>query len=65
MSIIDLYVFFQPLINLLGTLCLIVLIAGSVLYLMYQIIKRIWKGLVALGVVFFCVLIAVALWGGM
>ena len=65
MSIIDLYVFFQPLINLLGTLCLIVLIAGSVLYLIYQIIKRIWKGIMALGVVTFCVLIVVALWGGM
>ena len=31
MSIIELYTFFLPLINLLGTLCLTALIAGSVL----------------------------------
>ncbi len=64
MPFIDLYVFFHPLIDLLGTLCLVALIAGSVLYLMYQLIKRIWKGVVAIGIVSFCALIAVVLLGG-
>ena len=62
MSIIELYTFFLPLINLLGTLCLTALIAGSVLYVMAWIIKRIWKGIVALGVFSFCVfLLAIVL----
>lgn len=64
MNIIELYTFFLPLINLLGTLCLTALIAGSVLFVMVWIIKRIWKGVVAVGVVSFCALLAVLLLGG-
>lgn len=58
MSIIDLYIFFLPLINILGNLCLTALIAGSVLYVMAWIISRIWKGIVALGVLSFCAFLA-------
>ena len=64
MSIIELYIFFLPLINILGTLCLIALISGSVLFMMAWIIKRIWKGIVAVGVLSFCVLLTVLLLGG-
>lgn len=64
MSIIELYIFFLPLINILGTLCLIALISGSVLFMMAWIIKRIWKGIVAVGVLSFCVLLTVLILGG-
>ena len=64
MSIIELYAFFLPLINLLGTLCLTALIAGSVLFLLVWIIKRIWKGVVAVGLLSFCAILAVVLLGG-
>lgn len=63
MTIIDLYYFFLPLINVLGTICLVALTAGSVLYLMAWIIKRIWKGVLAIGVASFCAFMAVVLWG--
>lgn len=64
MSIAELYVFFLPLINILGTICLVALTAGSVLYLMYWILKRIWKGVVAVGVLSFCTFLTVLLLGG-
>lgn len=64
MSIIELYTFLLPLINLLGTVCLIGLVAGSVLYVMVWIIKRFWKGVVAVGVLSACAFLAVLLWGG-
>ena len=63
MSIIELYTFFLPLINLLGTLCLTALIAGSVLYVMAWIIKRIWKGIVALSVLSFCAFLVILFLG--
>lgn len=62
MDIIALYMFFHPLIDVLGTLCLIVLMAGSVLYLAVWIIRRIWKGIVAVGALsFFVLLLALVL----
>lgn len=64
MNIINLYILFLPLIKILGTLCLIVLIAGSVLFVTAWIIRRIWKGIVAVGVLSFCVFLAVLLLGG-
>ena len=65
MSIIELYTFCLPLINLLGTLCLTILVAGSVLFVIAWIIKRIWKGIIAIGVIFFCAFLAVLLLGGL
>ena len=65
MSIIELYTFFLPLINILGTFCLTALIVLSVLYVMFWIIKRIWKGIVAVGVLSFCAFLAVLFLGGM
>lgn len=58
MTFAELYIFFLPLINILGTLCLIALSAGSVLFLMVWIIRRIWKGIVAIGVFSFFVFMA-------
>lgn len=64
MSIAELYIFFTPLINILGTICLIALAAGSVLYVMYWILKRIWKGIVAVGVFSFCMFLLMFFFGG-
>jgi hypothetical protein len=63
MDIIALYTFFHPLIDVLGTLCLIALMAGSVLYVAAWIICRIWKGIVAVGVLSFCALLLLIFFG--
>lgn len=63
MDIIALYAFFHPLIDVLGTVCLIALMAGSVLYVAAWIISKIWKGIVAVGVLSFCVLLLVLFFG--
>jgi hypothetical protein len=63
MTWLDLYILFHPLIDILGTICLIALSAGSVLYLMYWILKRIWKGLVAVGMLSFSVFVLMAFLG--
>jgi hypothetical protein len=63
MDIIALYTFFHPLIDVLGTVCLIALMAGSVLYVAAWIISKIWKGIVAVGVLSFCALLLVLFFG--
>ena len=63
MTWLDLYFLFHPLIDILGTICLIALSAGSVLYLMCWILKRIWKGLVAVGMLSFSVFVLMAFLG--
>ena len=63
MTWLDLYSLFHPLIDILGTICLIALSAGSVLYLMFWILKRIWKGLLAVGMLSFSVFMLMAFLG--
>ena len=58
MEILELYTFFYPLIQVLGTVCLIVLAAGSVVVTFVWIIRRIWMYLVAAGVLTFLVAMA-------
>ena len=65
MSINEMYIFFLPLINFLGTICLIALTAGSILLVLAWIIKRIWKGIVAVGALSFCVFLVMIFLGGM
>ena len=43
----------HPLVDLLGTICLIVLIAAGVLWAAVWIIQRIWKFVLAAGAVVF------------
>lgn len=50
MTIGELYIFFQPLINFLGTICLIALAAGGTLYAIIWVIRRVWKYILAFGV---------------
>lgn len=65
MNINEMYIFFLPLINFLGTICLVALTAGSVLFVLAWIIKRIWKGIVAVGVLSFCAILVMIFLGGM
>ena len=51
MTIMELYIFFLPLIQVLGTVCLIVLAAGSVVVTFVWIIRRIWMYIVAAGLI--------------
>lgn len=57
MEILELYTLFYPLIQVLGTVCLIVLAAGSVVVTFVWIIRRIWMYLMAAGVITFLVAI--------
>ena len=62
MTIMELYIFFLPLIQVLGTVCLIVLAAGSVVVTFVWIIKRIWMYIVAAGLItVFVVFVGLAL----
>lgn len=55
MNLVELYFFFFPVINVLGTICLIALAAASTLYVIVWIFRRIWMYLVAFGVFTFLV----------
>lgn len=47
--------FLHPLVDFLGTICLILLVAASVLWTAAWIIRRIWKYVLAAGAVLFLV----------
>lgn len=49
MTIQELYIFFQPLTQPLGTLCLILLAAGSVVAAFIWFVRRFWMYIVAAG----------------
>lgn len=55
MAIIKLYIFLQPLIDILidilGTICLILLAAAGTLYAFLWIMNKIWKYLLAAGAI--------------
>ena len=58
MSLIELYIWLQPLTSIIGTICLIVLAAAGTLYAFVWIMNRIWKYLLAAGVITFLVAMA-------
>lgn len=58
MSLIELYIWLQPLTSIIGTVCLIVLAAAGTLYAFVWIMNRIWKYLLAAGVITFLVAMA-------
>ena len=43
MTIENLYIIFHPVIDILGTLCLLALMAGGVLYVGMWVLSRIWR----------------------
>lgn len=65
MTIMELYILLQPLINFLGTVCLILLVAGCAVFAAVWFFKTFWKPIVFSGVVFLMFTIAMLLWGGM
>lgn len=62
MTIETLFVLCHPLIDVLGTLCLIVLMAAGVLYVTMLIVRKIWKFVLTAGALAtFLVILALAL----
>ena len=57
MTIPELYIFFSPLTQLLGTICLIMLIAASVIFAIVWIFRLIWRFVVAAGAIAFFVMV--------
>lgn len=65
MTIIELYQALQPLIQVLGTITLIVLIAGGTIFALGWIIKKTWKYILALGAFAFVLFTVVLVFGAM
>jgi ABC-type maltose transport system permease subunit len=63
MTIIQLYTLLEPLIQVLGTLCLIALLAGGMLFAMVWIAKRYWKQILTFGAVSFVLMVVVLVVG--
>ena len=59
MTIIQLYSLLEPLIKVLGTLCLIALLAGGMLFVITWIVKRYWKQILTFGAVSFVLMVVV------
>ena len=58
----SLFNMFHPVIDILGTICLIALMAGGVLYVLVWIGRRIWKYVLTAGAVTaFVVILALSL----
>lgn len=57
MTIPELYILFLPLIQFLGTVCLILLIAASAIAVFVWIFRLIWRFVVAAGAVAFFVMV--------
>ena len=65
MTLMDLYILLHPLIDVLGTVTLILLVAGCAVAAVVWFFKTFWKPIVITGVIFLFISIAVLLWGGM
>ncbi len=65
MTIIDLYILLQPLIDILGTICLIALVAGGTIFVMVWFVKTFWKQILTVGAISFVVIMAVLVVGAM
>lgn len=65
MTLIEIYILLQPLIDFLGTVCLILLVAGCAVFAVVWFFKTFWKPIVISGVVFLMLTILMLLQGGM
>lgn len=65
MTILELYTVLLPLINFLGTICLIALLAGGTLFTMVWIMKKVWKCVLAVSTVSFVLFAAILILGAM
>lgn len=65
MNIIELYALLQPLINFLGTICLIALVSGGIVATIIWIAKTFWKQILAFGAISFMLFVAVLIFGSL
>lgn len=63
MTIGNLYILCHPLIDVLGTLCLIVLAAASTLYAIIWIVRKIWKFVLTVGAISVLIVILAVILG--
>lgn len=63
MTIIELYTLLTPLIQFLGTICLIALSAGGMLFAITWIIRNTWKYILSFGAISFVLFVAVLILG--
>ena len=59
MTIMELYVCLQPVTSFLGTICLLALVSGGIIFAIAWIIKNLWKYILACGAVAFVLFSAV------
>lgn len=59
MTIIELYTFLQPLIQFLGTICLMALVCGGTIFVIAWIIRQLWKYILAFGAAVFVLFSAI------
>lgn len=64
MTILELHTLLQPLINFLGTICLIGLVAGGALMAIAWLIRKLWKVIVTFSTVSFVLCIALLVLSG-
>ena len=57
MSIPELYILFAPLTQFLGTVCLVLLLAASVVVVIVWIFRLVWRFVVAAGALAFFILV--------
>ena len=65
MTILELYTVLLPLIHFLGTICLIGLLAGGILFTIAWIIKKVWKCVLAVSTVSLALFAAILIMGAM
>lgn len=65
MTIIELYTLLLPLINFLGTICLIALVAGGTIFTIVWFAKTFWKQILAVGALSLVAFVVVLVVGAM
>ena len=65
MTILELYTLLTPLIQFLGTICLIALSAGGVLFTIAWVISKTWKYILSFGAISFVLFAVVLILGSM
>lgn len=62
MTVPALYIFFQPLIQALGTICLLGLAAAGVIVILLWIFRMIWRFVVAAGALTLLAFVLTSVW---
>ena len=65
MTIVELYVFLQPLIQVVGTICLIGLVSGGIIFSIAWVIRKLWMYILAFGAAAFALAAAALVIGAL